>query len=117
MSKNAKTGKDWTKLWNEYTEALEKWRVSFQSVQKAGNEVQTKYQEVMEKALRESSENSMSQFLDNWKNAMNKSGLNAFKEFGENWQKSLNQPGMDHLKTYGDMMTAFAETWEKMWRK
>jgi hypothetical protein len=117
MSKNVKSGKNWTKLWNEYTAALEKWRVSFQSLQKAGNEVQAKYNEAMEKAIHESSQTSMNQFLDNWKNAMNKSGLNAFKQFGENWQKSLNQPGMDHLQTYGEMMTKFAETWEKMWRK
>jgi hypothetical protein len=24
---------------------------------------------------------------------------------------------MDQLKTYGEMMTKFAETWDKMWRK
>jgi hypothetical protein len=117
MSKNEKPTKNWAKLWNEYTMALEKWRISFQSLQKASNDVQTKYHEVMEKALHESSQSTMNQFLDSWKNAMNKSGLNALKQFGENWQKSMDQSGMDQLKTYGEMMTKFAETWEKMWRK
>jgi phage shock protein A len=117
MSKNEKSTKNWDKLWNEYTTALEKWRVSFQSLQKTSSEVQTKYNEVMEKALHESSQSTMNQFLDSWKNAMNKSGLNALKQFGENWQKSMDQSGMGQLKTYGEMMTKFAETWEKMWRK
>ena len=117
MSKNEKSAKNWTKLWNEYTSALEKWRVSFQSLQKASSDVQTKYNEVMEKALNESSQSNMNQFLDSWKNAMNKSGLNALKQFGENWQKTMDQSGMGQLKTYGEMMTKFAETWEKMWRK
>ena len=117
MSKNEKSAKNWTKLWNEYTSSLEKWRVSFQSLQKASSDVQAKYNEVMEKALNESSQSTMNQFLDSWKNAMNKSGLNALKQFGENWQKTMDQSGMGQLKTYGEMMTKFAETWEKMWRK
>ncbi len=117
MSKNEKSAKDWSKLWNEYTAALEKWRLSFQSLQKAANEVQTKYNEVMEKAVNESSKNTMNQFFDSWKKAMNQSGLNAFKQFGENWQKTMDQSGMGQLKTYGEMMAKFAETWEKMWRK
>jgi len=117
MSKNEKSAKDWTKLWNEYTSALEKWRVSFQSLQKASNDVQAKYNEVMEKALHESNQSTINQFLDSWKNAMNKSGLNALKQFGENWQRTMDQSGMGQLKTYGEMMTKFAETWEKMWRQ
>lgn len=117
MSKSKKSAKDWTKLWNEYTSALEKWRLSLQSLQKAGSEVQTKYNEVMEKAINESSQNTMNQFLDSWKKAMNQTGLNAFKQFGENWQKTMDKSGMGQLQTYGEMMTKFAETWEKMWRK
>jgi len=117
MSKNEKSTKNWAKLWDEYTTALEKWRTSFQSLQKASNDVQTTYNEVMEKGLHESSQSNMNQFLDSWKNAMNQSGLNAFKQFGENWQKSMDQSGMGQLKTYGEMMAKFAETWEKMWRK
>ena len=117
MSKNEKSVKDWNKLWNEYTGALEKWRVTFQSLQKAGSEVQTKYNEVMEKAINESSQTSLNQFLDSWKKGMDKAGLIALKQFGENWQKAMDQSGMGQLKTYGEMMTKFAETWEKMWRK
>jgi len=117
MSKNDKSVKDWSKLWNEYTAALEKWRTSFQSLQKASNEVQTKYSEAMQKAINESSQSTMNQFLDSWKKAMNESGLNALKQFGENWQNAMDQSGMGQLKTYGEMMTKFAETWEKMWRK
>jgi hypothetical protein len=117
MSKNEKSVKDWNKLWNEYTTALDKWRLSFQSLQKASSEVQTKYNKVMEKAITESSQTTMNQFLDSWKKAMDKAGLNALKQFGENWQKAMDQSGMGQLKTYGEMMTKFAETWEKMWRK
>ena len=117
MSKNEKSVKNWSKLWNEYSAALEKCRVSFQSLQKASSEVQTKYNEAMEKAINESSQSTMNQFFDSWKKAMNQSGMNAFKQFGENWQKTMDQPGMTQLKTYGEMMTKFGETWEKMWRK
>ena len=117
MSKNEKSVKNWSKLWDEYTAAMEKWRTSFQSLQKASSDVQTKHNEVMQKAINESSQTNMNQFLDSWKKAMNESGLNALKQFGENWQKAMDQSGMDQLKTYGEMMTKFAETWEKMWRK
>ncbi len=117
MAKNERSANNWTKLWNEYSSALEKWRQSFQSFQKANAEIQTKYGEVMQKAFNESSQTNMNQFLDSWKKAMDQAGLNAFKEFGENWQNVMDQSGMSQLKAYGEMMAKFAETWEKMWRK
>ena len=97
MAKDTKA-KDWDGLWGEYMEMLKKWTQSFQALQKISAEVQAKYNEVATKALNESSEKTL-------------------KEFYENWQKLTNQPGIDQMKTYGDLMNAFAETWQKMWRK
>lgn len=116
MSKETKA-KDWDSLWNEYMELLKKWTQSFQALQKVSAEVQAKYNEVATKALNESSEKTLKEFYENWQKTMNEAGLNAFKQFGQNWQKLTNQPGIDQMKTYGDLMTAFAETWQKMWRK
>ncbi len=116
MSKKGKS-KDWDKLWNEYSTLLKKWRQTFGSLQKVSKEIQVKYYEVMQKAINESSQNTMKEFTENWQKAMNQDGLNAFKQFGENWQKTMNQSGMGQLDTYGEMMSKFAETWQKMWRK
>lgn len=109
--------KDWDKLWIEYNKSLKTWMQTFESLQKASNDVQSRYNDVMAKALKESSEKTLDQFTENWQKSMSEAGMNAFKQFGENWQKVLNQSGMDQLKTYGDVMNKFAETWQKTWRK
>jgi hypothetical protein len=114
MSKNAK---DWDMLWAEYTKSLKAWMQEFESLRKAGNDVQTKYNEVMKKAMSESSQKTMKDFTENWQKTMSQAESNALKEFGDNWQKTMNQSGMEQLKTYGEMMDKFAETWQKMWRK
>ncbi len=113
----SKTTKDWDVLWNEYTKSLKAWMNAFESLQQAANDVQTKYNEVMKKALTESSKQTMKDFTENWQKTMSQAAANSFKEFGENWQKTMNQSGMEQLKTYGEMMNNFAETWQKMWRK
>jgi hypothetical protein len=113
----SKEPKDWDALWNEYTKSLKTWMQAFESLRKAGIDVQTKYNEVMKKALSESSKKTMNEFTENWQKAMGQAASNALKEFGNNWQKSMNQSGMEQLKTYGEMMNKFAETWQKMWRK
>jgi hypothetical protein len=113
----SKDTKDWDVLWNEYTRSLKSWMQAFESLQKAGSDVQAKYNEVMKKAIKESSKKTMSDFTENWQKAMGHTASNAFKEFGDNWQKNMNQSGMEQLKTYGEMMNKFAETWQKMWRK
>jgi len=113
----SKTVKDWDMLWNEYTKSLKTWMQTFESLRKAGMDVQTKYNEVMKKAMSESNQKTMKEFSENWQKTMTQTESNAFKEFGNNWQKTLNQSGMEQLKTYGEMMDKFAETWQKMWRK
>ena len=90
--------KDWDKMWIEYNKSLKAWMHAFESLQKATTDVQSKYNDVMAKALKESSDKTMSQFT-------------------ENWQKSFSQSGMDQMKAYGDVMNKFAETWQKMWNK
>jgi uncharacterized protein (DUF4415 family) len=113
----SKDTKDCDALWSEYTKSLKTWMQSFESLQKAGRDVQTKYNEVMKKAVSESSQKTMEEFTENWQRAMSQAASNAFKEFGDNWQKTMNQSGIEQLKTYGEMMNKFAETWQKMWRK
>jgi len=116
MSKETKA-KDWDGLWNEYMELLKKWTQSFQALQKVSAEVQEKYNEVANKALGESSEKTLKEFYENWQKTLNETSLDTFKQVGQNWQKLTNQPGIDQMKTYGDLMNAFAETWQKMWKK
>jgi hypothetical protein len=116
MSKDTKA-KDWDNLWGEYMELLRKWTQGFQALQKVSAEVQAKYNEVATKAMNESSEKTLKEFYENWQKTMNEAGLNTFKQFGQNWQKITNQPGIDQMKTYGELMNAFAETWQKMWKK
>ena len=113
----SKDTKDWDVLWNEYTKSLKSWMQAFESLQKAANNVQTKYNKVMKKAVGESSKKTMKDFTENWQKAMSTVASNAFEEFGENWQKTMNQSGIDQLKTYGEIMNKFADTWQKMWRK
>jgi hypothetical protein len=115
MSKETPT-KDWDKLWIEYNKSLKTWMNTFESLQKTTKDVQSKYNDVMAKAVKESSDNTMKQFTDTWQKSMNDAGISALKQFGDNWQKVINQSGMEQLKTYGEMMNKFAETWQKMWR-
>jgi hypothetical protein len=58
----------------------------------------------------------MDKFTENWKNAIIESGVKAFKP-DDNWLNSFNQSGMEQIKAYGEMMSKFAETWQKMWNK
>lgn len=109
--------KDWDKLWIEYNKALKSWMDSFESLQGATKNVQSKYNDVMTKALKESSDKTLNQFTENWQKSMSEAGIKTFKQFGDNWQKVFNQSGMEQVKTYGDMMNKFAETWQKMWSK
>ena len=136
MSKTTKPTTDWDKLWQEYTNVLEKWKEVFQTFQNTTLEMQKKYSEVMEQAATTSSKDTMKQFGENWQkslnqagndtfkqfsanweNAMNEYTSNAFKQFSENWQNTLNQSGMESFKSYGDMMSKFADTWKNMWQK
>ncbi|MEO9307981.1 conserved hypothetical protein [Nitrosotalea sinensis] len=116
MSKE-NASKDWDKLWIEYNKSLKTWMHSFESLQKATKDVQSKYNDVVAKAVKESSDKTLHQFSENWQKAMSDSGISTFKQFGDNWQKIINQSGMDQVKAYGDMMNKFAETWQKMWNK
>ncbi|MGI0006848.1 MAG: hypothetical protein ACREAR_02485 [Nitrosotalea sp.] len=109
--------KDWDKMWIEYNKSLKAWMHTFELLQKATTDVQSKYNDVMAKALKESSDKTMSQFTENWQKSMSQAGIETFKQFGNNWQKSFSQSGMDQMKAYGDVMNKFAETWQKMWNK
>lgn len=109
--------KNWDTLWAEYTSLLKKWTQTFESLQKTSSDIQSKYNEVMQKAVNESSEKTLKEFYQNWQKTMNEAAVNAYKEFGKNWQNVTNESGMDQLKAYGDLMETFAQTWQKMWRK
>ena len=53
MSKESKPN-EWDSLWQEYTKSLENWKTLFEQVQNASNDMQTKFNEVWEKATKES---------------------------------------------------------------
>ena len=133
MSKDEKSNQ-WDSLWQEYTKSLENWKNLFEQVQAANNDMQAKFNEVWEKATKESSIDTMKLFGENWQKALNEAGMksfkefsetwqkavnatgtDAFKQFAENWQKNLIAPSMQQMEAYGEMMNKFAETWASMW--
>ena len=135
MSKQDKTT-EWDSLWQEYTKSLDTWKSLFDQIQKANADMQSKFNDVWDKATSESSAETMKLFGENWQKAMVGVGLNSFKEFSENWSKSLNDSntavfkqftencqknlsssGLEQMQIYGEMMKQFAETWSSMWPK
>jgi hypothetical protein len=135
MSKEQKAN-EWDSLWQEYTKSLENWKTLFEQIQNANNDMQAKFNEVWEKATKESSLETMKSFGENWQNALSDAGMKSFKEFSEAWQKALNETGadtfkkftenwqknlmgsgMEQMEAYGEMMKKFAETWTSMWPK
>jgi len=135
MSKESKSN-EWDSLWQEYTKSLENWKTLFDQVQKANNEMQNKFNEVWEKATKESSYETMKLFGENWQKALNEAGMKSFKDFSDAWQKVMNNvgadsfknftetwqktlvvPGMEQIEAYGKLMKKFAETWASMWPK
>ena len=133
MSKEEKSN-EWDSLWQGYTKSLENWKTLFEQVQNANNDMQAKFNEVWEKASKESSLETMKSFGENWQSALNNAGMNSFKEFNDSWQKALNDtgadaykkfaetwqknlvvPGMGQMEAYGEVMKKFAETWSNMW--
>ena len=133
MSKEEKSN-EWDLLWQEYTKSLENWKTFFEKIQNANKDLQAKFNEVWEKATKESSLDttklfeynwqkglndagmkSYKEFSDAWQKAMNKTDTDAFKKFAESWQNNLLVPGMGQMEAYGDSMKKFAETWNSMW--
>jgi len=133
MSKEEKSN-EWDLLWQEYTKSLENWKTLFEKIQNANKDLQAKFNEVWEKAAKESSPDNMKSFGENWQKGLNDAGMkyfkefsdawqkaidetgtDAFKKFGESWQNSLLVPGMGQMEAYGDSMKKFAETWTSMW--
>ena len=135
MSKDEKSN-EWDSLWQEYTKSLENWKNLFEQVQAANNDMQAKFNEVWEKATKESSLDTMKLFGENWQKALNEAGMKSFQEFSEawqkamgasgtdafkkvteSWQKNLLGSGMEQMEAYGKLMKKFAETWSAMWPK
>jgi len=54
MSKEEKSN-EWDLLWQEYTKSLEIWKTLFEKIQNANKDLQAKFNEVWEKATKESS--------------------------------------------------------------
>ena len=97
MSTDSKNN-EWDSLWGEYSKSLENWKSIFEQIQNASNDMQTKFNQVWEKASAESSPETI-------------------KDFTENWQKALSSSGLEQMNAYGEMMKKFAETWNSMWPK
>ena len=135
MSTDSKNN-EWDSLWGEYSKSLENWKSLFEQIQNASNDMQTKFNQVWEKASTESSPETIKDFTENWQKSMTDAGMNSFKDFTENWQKSmtdvntsafkqfadnwqkaLSSSGFEQMNAYGEMMKKFAETWNIMWPK
>ncbi len=116
MSKESSLS-DWDKLWIEYNRSLKAWMGTFESLQRATQDVQSKYTDVMAAAIKNSSNEIIEQFIKNWQKSISETGISTSKQFDEQWLKIFNQSGMNQVKTYGEMMNKFAETWQKMWNK
>jgi hypothetical protein len=114
MSEQSKTN-EWNSLWLEYAKSLESWKSLFEQMQNASNDMQSKFNNVWEKATTESSAETMKLFGENWQKSMNDAGMNSFKGFAENWQKAIGSSGLEQMNAYGEMMKKFAETWSSMW--
>ncbi len=126
----------WDSLYKEYAASLDTWKKAFDSFQKASADVQTKFNDVMQKAAQESSADTMKLFGQNWQKSLEESSMNSFKEFnllwqkameqstssayqdlGKSWQNSLFESGLQQTKAYGELMSKFGETWNNMWPK
>jgi uncharacterized protein with von Willebrand factor type A (vWA) domain len=116
MSEQDKTN-EWDSLWQEYTKSLENWKSLFEQIQNASNDMQTKFNQVWEKASTESSPETIKDFTENWQKSMTDVNTSAFKQFADNWQKALSSSGLEQMNAYGEMMKKFAETWNIMWPK
>ena len=133
MSTDSKNN-EWDSLWGEYSKSLENWKSIFEQIQNASNDMQTKFNQVWEKASAESSPETIKQFGENWQKSMTDAGMksfsdftenwqksmtdtntSAFKQFADNWQKALSSSGLEQMNAYGEMMKKFAETWTLMW--
>ena len=80
MSKEEKSN-EWDSLWQEYTKSLENWKTLFEQVQNANNDMQAKFNEVWEKATKESSLETMKSFGENWQNSLGNTGMNSFSHY------------------------------------
>ena len=69
MSEQEKNNQ-WDSLWQEYTKSLEGWKSLFEQMQNASNDMQAKFNQVWEKAVAESSAETMKSFGENWQKAM-----------------------------------------------
>ena len=116
MSKNSKTN-EWDSLWGEYSKSLENWKSIFEQFQKASNDMQTKFNQVWEKASAESSPETIKDFTESWQKSMTDTNASVFKQFTENWQTTLSSSGLEQMNAYGEMMKKFSETWKSMWPK
>jgi len=116
MSEQEKNN-EWDSLWGEYTKSLENWKTLFEQIQNASNDMQSKFNQVWDKATVESSAETLKLFSENWQKSLNEVGINSFKQFSENWQKNLSSSGLEQMNAYGEMMKKFAETWTSMWPK
>ena len=83
MSTSSKNN-EWDSLWGEYSKSLETWKSMFEQFQNASNDMQTKFNQVWEKASSESSAETLKDFTENWQKSMTDAGMNSFKDFTEN---------------------------------
>ena len=131
----SKSENGWDLLWQEYMKSLENWKELFEQMRTASDDMQSKFNNVWEKAVKESSADTLKLFGENWQQALNEAGIksfqfmeswqkalsdsnaSAFRQFAENWQKATTLPSLEQMTAYGETMKKFAETWNFMWPK
>ena len=106
---------DWGQLWVKYNKSLKTWMEAFESLQRATNDVQSKYNEAMAKVLKDSNDKTLSQFIENWQKSMIDAGMNTFKQFGDTGNSTsdaqdviIKTPGqaINNLITLGNKFSA-----------
>ena len=81
----------WDSLWQEYSKSLENWKTVFEQIQNATNDMQAKFNEVWEKATKESSVDTMKAFGENWQKSLNEAGIKSFKELRDKLKVSSRE--------------------------
>jgi hypothetical protein len=86
------TGEDpspeWERLWKEFNTSLKTWNESFEYLQKATNDVQSRYNEAITKTWKDSNDKTVSQFIETWQKYMGDTGMKTFEQFSNTSKSS-----------------------------
>ena len=102
--------KDTENLWSLYVNALETWKKTHESWQKAGQYALQQYSKAMNLALKESDLEQIKKYNDAWANTWNDVGQNPFKWYLKAWENMWKESGFVSSRTY-------VERWMNLWKE